>query len=454
MTACNDWAGLDKQGKPAVFSLPENMTERLLKLCVALVSHADKILLVIGGPAHVWGQSQEWDDRVADQVAMVNSWGVPCHWGEELTGAYTVPGENLHLDKSCRDLVDRAWQAWISQAREPLLKTNLSSGWQRFLGPIKQKLMDEEDHSLGTVGGEQRIPEYRECIRHLEPPKFAPPRPMHTVAQSLETRKSAVLQRIAHSVARVADPGMDRTYDAAELEAKGLCADARVRLQLLDPEQEQLSAQEFIVEIVQCNILMFRVMAESGKYLRIKPKNKKNKVVCFDADGNGKGWCEMMVGPGERHPNAVILQTGPNHSQLPNTIGGEFILSVISAPVLPTSQTRMARFAPSFRPCFAKRRSEHIAPIESMEPPWRKQKPDVQPLSAAELTDDEDELFGIESSDDEEPVQPPTRCRVPRPPASPPPQSWTISDPHPETQRGRNDVMAIDDVVEEGISCK
>lgn len=259
MTTCNDWAGLDKQGKPAVFAMPENMTERLLKLCVALVSHANKVLLVIGGPAHVWGQSQEWDARVAQQVSMVNSWGVPCHWGDELEGAYTVPGENMHLHKNCRDLVDKAWQAWISQAREPLLKSHLSSDWQQYMRPIELKLIEEEVLMLG----EQRVQEDRQPPWETKRPR-EPRKP--------EPRKPDAVQQHMQSTAQVSIDA----YDSAALTAQGLIDGAEVRLSLISQEQEELR-QEFIVQTLPPNILMFRVRADPGKYLRIKPKTKKTE---------------------------------------------------------------------------------------------------------------------------------------------------------------------------------
>ena len=77
MRTCCDWAGYNGL-KP----VPRDMAERLLRLCVSLVSHANKVLLVIGGPSTVWGlseiDSEAWDIRVHAEVELVRSWAMPC----------------------------------------------------------------------------------------------------------------------------------------------------------------------------------------------------------------------------------------------------------------------------------------------------------------------------------------------------------------------------------------
>lgn len=219
----------------------------------------------------------------------------------------------------------------------------------------------------------------------------------------------------------------------------------------------------------------------------------------------------MILGPGERHPNSVILQTSPNHSQLPNTVGGEFVLTMLNAPVSSDSWTDEDRFEPSCRSGVEEKivAGEHLEPpwkrslaseeppwkhaladenieppwkhpvaSECIDPPWKKQKLEVQPLSAPEVRDDDDRIFGIEASEDEEPeslallpwppasrprlpspVLLPPRSRVPRPPASPPASPvllpWQNPATYLEMQQGRQEVMVIDidDGFDDRISC-
>ena len=71
--------------------------------------------------------------------------GVPCHRGNELHGAF-VSGDKVHLHNSCRELVEKAWQAWIALAREPDLQGNLHVSSQMGQEPpqtIKRQLVTD-----------------------------------------------------------------------------------------------------------------------------------------------------------------------------------------------------------------------------------------------------------------------------------------------------------------------